>query len=220
MLEKYGFFLIVLGAAIGAVGYLWLVIRAFQQRFLWGVAALIPPLPLLFIAAHWRKSIGPLLVCLLGGIVIAVPYGMSYYERLFPDLGPHEKMVGTELHITLTGWDRTDYSFLKGKPTTVVLQMANADVTDGTLEYLKGMDQLRELDLNDTQITDAGLSILADLPRLKELRLRKTKITDEGFQKHLAGKESLMKLDLTGTDVKGKTKRDWKKAKDGRDYLD
>ena len=82
------------------------------------------------------------------------------------------------------------------------------------------MNQLRELDLSDTKVTDEGLAVLAELPHLEELRLARTAITDAGFQKHLSGKTSLRKLDLTGTKVKGKTKREWKKAKEGREYLD
>jgi hypothetical protein len=51
--------------------------------------------------------------------------------------------------------------------------------------------------------------------------LARTHITDEGFKAHLASKESLLKLDLTGTEIKGKTKRDWKNAKpDQREYVD
>jgi hypothetical protein len=76
------------------------------------------------------------------------------------------------------------------------------------------------LDLNDTQVTDEGLSVVAGLPRLEELRLARTKISDEGFRKFFSAKESLLKLDLTGTRVKGKSKREWKKAKAGRDYLE
>jgi hypothetical protein len=68
-------------------------------------------------------------------------------------------------------------------------------------------------------VTDAGLAVLARLPRLEELRLARTKITDEGFHTHLAEKSSLRKLDLTGTAVKSKTMRTWKKALPGRDYL-
>jgi hypothetical protein len=98
--------------------------------------------------------------------------------------------------------------------------MANADVDDHTLEHLRGMAHLRELDLNDSQVTDDGLSVLAELPVLEVLRLARTRITDAGFQKHLAAKDSLNRLDLTGTGVKGPTKRAWKKAKAGREYVD
>jgi hypothetical protein len=97
--------------------------------------------------------------------------------------------------------------------------MANADVTDETLEHLRKLPLLRELDLNDTQITDAGLAILAELPALATLRLRNTKITDAGFKEHLFGKDELIELDLTGTQVASATARAWKKLKDGRKYL-
>jgi hypothetical protein len=63
--------------------------------------------------------------------------------------------------------------------------------------------------------------MVAALPQLKTLRIARTKITDEGFREHLFSKESLVHLDLTGTGVNGKTKREWKKQKpDAREYVD
>jgi hypothetical protein len=221
MLEKYGFFLVVLGLVIGAYAFFRLVVIAFKTRILWGLGVLLfPPLGILFMLRHKRRSLSPILLFILAGVVLALPYAASYYEQHFMEWGPRERIVDKEQHLTLTGWDKSDYSILKDKPEVVVLQMANPDVTDDTLDYIKGMNQLRELDLNDTKVTDKGLAVLADLPKLTELRLARTSITDEGFQKNLLAKESLLKLDLTGTAVKGKTKRDWKKAKEGREYLD
>jgi hypothetical protein len=221
MLEEYAFFVLIAGLVLGALGYLWLVTAAFKVSKPWGFGVLFfPPLALVFIPSHFRKSAAPLVVLLISGVLLGVPYAVNYYTEKFMPRNPREKMVNGELHITLTHWDRTDYSFLENKPQTVVLQMANPNVTDETLNYIRGMNQLREMDLNDTNVTDEGLAILAALPRLEELRLARTKITDEGFRKYLADKESLRKLDLTGTKVKGKTKRDWKNAKAGREYLD
>jgi hypothetical protein len=203
------------------VGWLALLITAFRTRWYWGLGCLLlPPVALVFIAKHFRRSAPSLVVIGLGVLAGVAPYGINLYQRHFVDLGPREKRVDGELHITLKGWDRSDYSILRQRPGVVVLQMGNADVDDRVLENLRGMDQLRELDLNDTQITDAGLAVLASLPRLEELRLARTKITDEGFRQQLAGKESLKKIDLTGTAVKSKTKRDWEKARPGREYLD
>jgi hypothetical protein len=89
------------------------------------------------------------------------------------------------------------------------------------LEHLKGMDHLAMLDLNGTQISDEGLAVVAALPQLNTLRIARTKITDEGFRKSLFSKNSLLHLDLTGTEIKGKTKRDWKSQKpDEREYVD
>jgi Leucine Rich repeat len=222
MLERYGFYLLALGVAIGAVGYLWLVAVAFKQRVGWGVGLLLlPPLALLFLGRHSRKARGPVLVIALSGLVVATPYGLGYYERHFAKLGPHEQLVDGELRITLTGLQDFDYASLRSRPDVAVLQMANPDVDDQTLEHLRGLEHLRSLDLSGTRVTDEGLRVLAGLPRLQELRLARTKITDEGFQEHLGPKESLLKLDLTGTEVKGKTKRDWKKARPAeRDYVD
>jgi hypothetical protein len=221
MLEQYAFFILLAGLVVGAIGFFWLVIVAFKVSKLWGVGTLVfPPLAIVFALTHFRRSVAPLIVFLISGVLLGAPYAINYYNEKFVNLGPREKIVNGELHITLTGWDGTDYSFLGKKPGIVVLQMANPDVTDETLNYLRGMDRLRELDLNDTQVTDQGLTIVAGLPKLEELRLARTKISDEGFRKLLEDKGSLIKLDLTGTKVKGKSKREWKKAKAGRDYLD
>jgi hypothetical protein len=222
MLEAYGLWLLVAGVLLGGIGYFWLVAVAFKQRVLWGLALLIlPPVALFFIARHFRQVRRPLLIMLLGAIVFTTPYGMSYYAEHFVKLGPHERWVDGELRITLTGLKDVDYAALRSRPDAAVLQMANADVTDRTLEYLKDMTQLYSLDVSGTQITDGGLRTVAELPRLRELRLARTKISDEGFKEYLSAKESLLKLDLTGTAVKGKTKRDWKKANpEQRDYVD
>ena len=65
-------------------------------------------------------------------------------------------------------------------------------------------------------MTDKGLKVLKALPALKALRLKNTKITDKGFQDTLAGKDSLMQLDLRGTQVSRETIQTWQKAKEGR----
>lgn len=222
MLERYGFYVLILGALLGAIGWIWLLIRSFRERTLWGVALLLfPPAVFLFLCRHFRKVRGPVAILLLAGVVTAVPYGIAYYERHFIPLKPYEQIVDGELRITLTGLKDFDYASLGDRREVVVLQMANPEVDDRTLEHVKGMDRLRTLDLRDTGITDEGLIILAALPQLQELYLARTKITDDGFQKHLLSKESLLKVDLTGTDVKGKTKREWKNRKpEQRAYVD
>lgn len=221
MLEQYGFFMLVTAGLLALIGWVWLIVRAFRQRLLWGLAVLFfPPAILLFLVPYHRKAVGPLVLLLLAFLIGATPYALSYYERHFVPLKPFEQVVDGERRITLTGLKDFDYSTLKGSPDVVVLQMANPDVTDATLGYLQGMDRLRKLDVADTQITDQGLRSIASLPHLEELYLGRTKITDAGFQESLGPKESLLKLDLTGTQVKGKTKRDWKKAKPDREYVD
>jgi hypothetical protein len=153
--------------------------------------------------------------------LIAAPYAASYYERNFVPLAEYEQVVDGERRVTLTGIPNFDYAAYRWRPDLGVVQMANPDVNDATLEHLAALPRLRYLDVSDTRITDAGLAKIAALPALVELRLARTAITDAGFQEHLAKRESLLKLDLTGTEVKGKTKRDWKAAKpDAREYVD
>jgi len=100
-----------------------------------------------------------------------------------------------------------------------VLQMANPDVTDQSLEPLKAMNALQELDLSGTQVTDMGLRILKDLPALVRLHLARTKITDQGFHEALFAKDSLMQLDLRSTQVGRETVQAWRDAKPGRRAL-
>jgi hypothetical protein len=207
------------GIGVAVLGYLWLLIEAFRKRVYWGLAVLFfPPAALIFLFAHWRRALGPVAVVILGVTATVVAAGISASGYAI-DLGPLERVVDGEQHITLTGWDRNDYSVLKARPNVVVLQMANADVTDETLEYLRGMSQLRELDLNNTQVTDAGLAILKELPSLQSLKLKDTKITEQGFRDNLAEKESLQQLDLRGTQVGRDTVRAWRSAKPGRRAL-
>jgi hypothetical protein len=195
-MDSYALYINLAGLAVVAVGCLGLVIRAFR---------------------HWRKGLAPLMLIGIGLIVTGFP---PAYRLLVPiDLGPRERIVNGQRHLTLTGWDRDDYTFLGSKHDVAVLQMANPNVTDRTLELLKGMEILKDLDLNNTHVTDEGLEILKDLPALNTLRLKNTEITDQGFQKTLATKESLQQLDLTGTKVSQETAQAWRQAKSGRHVL-
>ena len=192
-MDEYALYINLAGLAVILVGLLGLVFRAFR---------------------HWRKGLLPLGLIGLGIAITGFP---PLYRLMVPiDLGPRETVVNGQRHITLTGWDRKDYSLLGSKHDVVVLQMANPEVTDQTLEHLKGMNRLEELDLNNTQVTDAGLKILRDLPALASLRLQNTKVTDQGFQESLAGKATLMQLDLRGTQVSREAVQAWRKAKEGR----
>jgi hypothetical protein len=176
---------------------------------------------LAFIARRYGQARGPAWLLGFAGLVIAAPYAAGYYERNFVPLAPYEQRVDGERRVTLTGLSNFDYAAYAWRPDLAVVQMANADVTDATLEHLGKLTRLRTLDVSDSKITDAGLAKIAALPGLVELRLARTAITDAGFQEHLAKKESLLKLDLTGTEIKGKTKRDWKAVKpDTREYVD
>jgi hypothetical protein len=206
------------GVVVAAMAWLGLIVGAFRQDWRWGAGTLVlPPAGLVFAARHPRKGAAPMVLAVLGLLAAAAP---AVYTLAVPlDLGPRETIVQGKRHITLTGWDRKDYSVLKQRPDAAVLQMANPDVTDRTLESLGGLKALEELDLNDTQVTDAGLVILRDLPALERLRLARTKLTDKGFREALFDKDSLMQLDLQGTEVSRETRRAWRDAKPGRKVL-
>jgi Leucine-rich repeat (LRR) protein len=121
--------------------------------------------------------------------------------------------------IGLTGWNRNDYSALENYSRIAKLSMANADVTDQTLQYIRHCQELRELDLSRTQVTDEGLAALAALPKLEVLAMRGTRVTDAGFKQHLEALPALMVIDFRDTGVSLETQRQWKKAMKGRKFL-
>ncbi len=204
MLERVAAVSIIIGTVLGVIGLCWMFIRLME---VW-----LRKMP-------WKRLKAPALLIVLSMLMTGLPIVINSALTRLISLGPLEKIVAGERHITLTGWDRHDYSVIANRTDTIVLQMANADVTDETLRYLAGLKELRELDLNNTQVTDAGLKELSELPKLRDLRLARTRITDDGFRQYLLGKESLLNLDLTGTSVASKTVREWKSANSERKAL-
>ena len=205
------------GAILAILAWVWLLVRAFRYQRRWGFASLFAPLGFVFAYRHPRRGAMPLVVFLVCLLVAATP--AIYTLTVPPDASAREKNVGGENHLTLTGADPKKSPDLQQKQDVDVLQMANPDVNDQSLEPLRGMKALRELDLNGSQVTDAGLEILKELPAIVSLRLARTKITDKGFRSALFAKESLMNLDLTGTAVSQETVKAWHDAKPGRHAL-
>ncbi len=217
MFELIGFWILVSAIVVLAAGQLWLVVRAFGVRWWWGLLVLFVPFaPFVFMARHWPRARRPTGIILLGLALAAVPYGVNAYLLHAADFRERDKIVEGERHLTLTGWGRTDYSVIRLRPDTAVLQMANPDVTDETLEILSGLNELKELDLNDTQVTDAGLKTLATLPKLSAVRLSRTKITDAGFRETLAPLDALTFVEVRRTGVQRATVKEWQGAKPGR----
>ena len=209
--------MVLSGPVIASLALIWLIILAFRTRWIWGFASLFL-LPLVaYIPRYPLRTWKPSLLLFVGLFLTVIP---PFYTLLTPiDLGPRERIVDGERHITITGWDKKDYSFLGSKSDAVVLQMANADVTDATLERLRPFANLRELDVNDTSVTDAGLKVLRELPKLQILRLKNTKITDAGFRESLKDRDNLQMLELAGTGVTTETVKEWKAAKPKRKAL-
>jgi hypothetical protein len=216
--ESRSYFLQVGAVPVIACAWIWLLVRAFRVRRAWGWTSLfLPPVGLAFAARHPRRGAAPLILVILAVLVAAVPAVYILCVRV--DLGPRDKNIGGKRHVTLTGWDRDDYSVLRFMPDVSVLQMANSDVTDHALEVLGSMKNLEELDLNGAQVTDTGLGVIRDLPALVTLRVARTKITDKGFRDILSTKDSLMQLDLQHTQVSRDTVKAWRAVKPDRKAL-
>lgn len=210
---------VIAGVILFLLGVILLLIAAFRTRIWWALGIIaFPPVALGFFAKHSSRSLVPSLLMFFG---IAMVAGPSIYTKVRPvDLGPVARVVDGELVLTLTGWDRKDYSVLRSRPSAVILQMANPDVTDQTLIELEGMKGLRELDLNHTKITDAGLKLIREqFPRLESLKISGTLVTDPGINDHLASMDSLKRLDVRNTAVTRDAVKAWKGAKPGRQAL-
>lgn len=214
MSEQVGSTLIISGIMLLAVGQIWLIIRGFRTSIAWGLINWSGLGLFSFPFFHWRMARVPLAVFLAGFLLAGSPLIVTHLQGV--DLGPLDRDVNGERHLTLTGWDRSDYGVIVSRADTVVLQMANPDVTDATLSVLKGLSRLREIDLTDTKVTDAGLAALAELPALTTIRLRNCAITDAGFRTHLLDKPTLKQLDLRGTQVSREALGEWKEKAAGR----
>jgi hypothetical protein len=215
MSESVGLYFFFGGIGLALLGYLCLIVAAFRHHKAWGVALLLVFPAIFFVFAHFRKAVAALLVMLLGVAVFATPYVVNRFHPPVAEEKPIETQTG-EPTLTVTGVKDFDYATLKGKTYLEVLQMANEDVTDQTLEHLKGMTKLRELDLSNTAITDEGLKILKQLPKLEILHLNRTKVTEEGIRESIFPIETLKELNLRNTKVTKKTRDEWKAAKEGR----
>ena len=164
--------------------------------------------------ACFSKTRRAIYLGIFGILLAATPfvYTLAVEPMLFRYFRPAwVARVDGKLHVTLTGIPNFDYDRLKEYEDADVLQMANPDVTDETLKKVVNLKLLTELDLTDTQTTDAGLAILRGCASLKKLRLANTKITDAGFREFVMPRDWIEDVDVSGTDVKGKTLRDWVK---------
>ena len=198
MSEQIGAVLIFAGLLAATVGFVWLVGR--------GLVVLLG-----------RREARALLVPLAllgGGLVLgATPFVYQRAYQAIVGFGERERVIDGERAITLTDWDRDDYSLLAERPDTVILEMGNPDVTDETLEPLLEMPRLRELTLNDSQVGDAGLATLARLPALEALRLARTKVTPEGLKRFLETPPANLRLiDVSGNGIPTRILRAWKNA--------
>jgi hypothetical protein len=218
MWENLGPYFLGAGAALVLVGFLMLVAAAFRTHLAWGLATLLVLPALAFVVRHFRKALASVAVMLLGVAVAVTPLVINKLQLFPTQHKPIEGNVEGEPTLTVTDVD-FDYSTLRDKPYLEVLQMANENVTDQTLDYLKGLKLLRELDLSNTRITDDGLQVLKELPKLKILRLNGTKVTDEGLRRNIFPIETLMELSLLRTKVTQKTCNEWRDAKQGRKVM-
>jgi hypothetical protein len=73
-----GMILMVLGVTIGLVGYIWIVVIAFDESILWGLGSLfIGLVALIFVLMHWDRAAKPFLINLAGCALLFLGSFMS-----------------------------------------------------------------------------------------------------------------------------------------------
>ena len=57
MFERYGVWVLALGALSILAGWIWLTIRAFGEKFWWGLGTLLfAPIGAIFACFHWKRE--------------------------------------------------------------------------------------------------------------------------------------------------------------------
>src|SRR5262245_13175620 len=98
---QYAYPLLLIGLAVVPLGILWLIGRAIRDWKWWMLFAPIT-LPV-YLVTRTGRAVAPLAIIVLGLVVAGAPAAI---DRLIPiDLGPRDKIVDGERHLTLTGWD-------------------------------------------------------------------------------------------------------------------
>jgi Leucine-rich repeat (LRR) protein len=234
MNEKVGLALYAVGGVISLIGFVWLVIRGFGVKPIWGVAILLTGglLGIPFALIHRQKGLIPLGIMLAGNAITASPF---IYNVFFPpkiddtkkveDITPEEikpspaytQIAGKK--VTLTGAARTEYAILKEEQDFTVIQWANLDVTDDDAQILGTMKKLTEIDLSNSQVTDVTAKILLQQEDLEIVKIARTKITANTAAEFLK-LPKLREVDFRGLNVPTKALQDWKAAnKETRKYI-
>src|SRR4051794_37866291 len=115
-MDRVPYYLLGVGALLAALAWLWIVVRAFRTHKVWGwfmvFPLTFPPTVSLFLALKHRPARAPLGLMLLAGVMVGSALVYAKYEENFRSFGELETIVDGDLHLTLTGWHKTDYSLL------------------------------------------------------------------------------------------------------------
>ncbi len=223
MQETHIVSLVAIGLVVFLIGSLWFLIRAFRTHLGWGLLVLAFPFlgHIAFASFHLRKALVPLILIVVGATLGGVPLTFGPLQDYFLHQEGRFRWMEGDQYLNLTGWSNRDYSILKRKRDIAVLELGNADVTDGLLVELKEMPYLKELTLNDSQVSDQAFGTLRSLEKLQRLRMARTKITKEGLESFLADPPpELKEIDVSGNKIPTSVLRKWKNADpENRDYL-
>lgn len=207
MSEQIGFVLVLFGLLLSTVGVLWLLVRILGLGL-----NRVTGRP----SAARRRLMNPAIMLGAGLVIGAAPFAWQRAHLAFHGLAERERIVDGERALTLTGWDRSDYSIVATRPDVAILEMSNPDVTDETLAVLRDLPRLKELSLDDSAVTDRGLAALSGLASLESLRVARTKITPEGVAAFLASPPpKLRQIDVSGNGIPSEILRAWKEAGTG-----
>lgn len=213
--EQFGFAVLVAGIVVAAIGYIWLILRAFHSSTGWGLTTLIVPIigPLAYLAKHFPRAKSPFTIVLLGLVLIFLPLVMNAAFGEKQAQHALQRTTGGLKEFTATNAVNPDYEAISANLDLEIVQAARADFTDDVAERIRGLTKLKTLDLSDSAITDKSLAIIATLSTLEKISLARVKgITEAGFQETVLKMPSLKEIDVRGTAIKVETLRAWRAA--------
>ncbi|MCA9246133.1 MAG: hypothetical protein KDA42_03430 [Planctomycetales bacterium] len=106
----------------------------------------------------------------------------------------------TDINLSGTEFGDDRSYLLSGWKDLEVLNLADAHITDKSLEALADNTKLKQVILARTQIGNDGLAYLTKNSGIYWLDLSRTNVTDAGLE-HVSKLNNLIRLDLTGTKV-------------------
>lgn len=216
--EQFGFILLAIGLSLALIGVLWLIVRAFQTSFGWGLGIFVPIIgPIAYAFKHTQKAKLPIFLILLGGIIALMPLVLNQLLGEKVAEKPLQREVDGVKQVNALNAKDPKYQEL-AKSDADSFNLSRADFTDEIAEIvLSGKTNLKRLEIADSTITDKSLELIAKLPNLEVLVLPRVKgITEAVAKQTILKMEKLKEIDARGTAISVETLREWRKENSER----
>lgn len=69
-MEILGLLLVIVGGIGCFIGWIWILLVAFQESILWGLGCFIPIIALIFVVTHWEEAGKPFLIQIVSSVLL------------------------------------------------------------------------------------------------------------------------------------------------------